>query len=130
MCPPPSLNPPTMPKRTREQGAGRALVPGRSSWPGCPTGDMVLANVRVMNVFRESDGARVSTHVEMSDRVDILVQGGRITSMRATLGLRVKAKVGWPVHPGLVPSTAFDGSGRVVMAGLGESSGVGSRTGD
>ena len=126
MCPPPSLNPPTMPKRTREQGAGRALVPGRSSWPGCPTGDMLLANVRVMNVVRESDGARVSTRVEVSTPVDILVQGGRITSMRATLGdvLRVRAGEVFPASP------AFNGSGRVVMAGLGESSGVGSRTGD
>ena len=123
MCPPPSLNPLTMPKRTREQGAGRALVPGRSSWPGCPTGDMVLANVRVMNVVRESDGVRVSTRVEVSDSpVDILVQGGRITFMPdGTWRLRKSAPV---------PTTVFDGGGRVVMAGLGESSGVGSRTGD
>ena len=93
---------------------------------------MVLANVRVMNVVRESDGARVSTHLEVSDRVDILVQGGRVTFMRATVGLRLSKSAPVPIWYGRIApgSTAFDGSGRVVMAGLGESSGVGSRTGD
>lgn len=85
---------------------------------------MLLANVRVMNVVRESDGARVSTRVEVSTSLqDIFVQGGRITFMNTNGTWRLTKSAP-------VPSTAFDGGGRVVMAGLGESSGVGSRTGD
>ena len=120
MCPLPE--PPAMPKRTREPGAGRALVPGRSSWPGCPTGDMALFNVRVMNVVRESDGARVSTRVEVSEITDILVEGGRIRTVQDTGQ--------WSGGAPPESAAAFDGGGRVVMAGLGESSGAGSRTGD
>lgn len=83
---------------------------------------MVLFNVRVMNVVRESDGARVSTRVEVSGPTDILVKGGRI---------RIVQDTGQWIGRAPASSTAlFDGGGRVVMAGLSESSGAGSRAGD
>ena len=83
---------------------------------------MALFNVRVMNVVRESDGARVSTRVEVSEITDILVEGGRIRTVQDT---------GHRSGGAQVSSTAvFNGGGRVVMAGLGESSGAGSRAGD
>ena len=77
---------------------------------------MALFNVRVMNVVRESDGARVSTRVEVSEITDILVMGGRI---RTVQDIRTGG------HWRGVSPTAFNGGGRVVMAGLGESSGAG-----
>ena len=82
---------------------------------------MALFNVRVMNVVRESEGARVSTRVEVSEPTDILVTGGRIRTVQDTGE--------WSRGPP-VSSAAFNGGGRVVMAGLGESSGAGSRAGD
>ena len=75
-----------------------------------------------VNVVRESDGARVSTYVEMSEPADILVKGGRIRTVQDTGH--------WSGGAQVSSTAVFNGGGRVVMAGLGESSGAGSRAGD